>query len=198
MKTKVNTDPKAITKAEIAEVVSLHTELGRITLVKSLLLGEKLFGMRERIKAQDKPWGKWLEANIPQISQNSVNRYIRLFENKSFIEGKFKVKLTGEVSEKLPTSVVVDAALREKDQNLSRGKPGKGKETATTQERKDVKNDKVVEAYTLATFAKELSTLVETALKWGIPLLDVTDQLGAVHGQLVQRAKKTATNGKSA
>lgn len=215
MATKVNTDKKTITKAEIAEVVSLHMGLVRMTLVKSLILGEKLVSMKDRVASRK--WGKWIKENLPQISWNSVNRYMRLFNEKAFIEKKFKVKLVNleklqNYPEGWPTSVEVDHALRERDRNPARGDSAaggikaKGTGSATNEgtakgngSGKDTKSDlRVAEKYTLATFGKELGVVIKRAREEGIPIKAINAVLQAAQDGLVKMSKATEVKVKPA
>jgi hypothetical protein len=161
-KGKVKLSP--ITKAEIIQVVNLHLSLGRMNLVKSIELGEKLVSMKTR--TEEGKWTAFREANLSKISQWSVSQYIRLYENKDFIKKNFKLVNFTNV-DKLPTIQEVELAIREKEANKPRGtnknpkgqnptKTSKGgkKGTATTPSGKDSVSFK----YDVVAFQKEVLT----------------------------------------
>jgi hypothetical protein len=94
-------------------------------------------------------------------------------------------------------------ALGKVEEGKRQGVMDKAKKSAAARGRKvttkDIHNASGVhKAYTLNDFSKELGGLVNKAKHEGIPLLQITDTLGAIHGQLVRMCKQGNGSGKAA
>jgi hypothetical protein len=91
---------RPIPQNEIAEVVKWHSELqdfGRTALTKAFNIGSKLAAWR--IVIPHGQWLSWIAANVPEIPERTVQRYIQLWENKERIEAQSKSDTATDLTE---------------------------------------------------------------------------------------------------
>jgi hypothetical protein len=117
-----------ISKADnkINRILAAHDEislLGKKVLDKAIKLGGMLAEVREQIPHGE--WLPWLEQNLPQIPDRTVQRYLQLWENRETIKEELQIRHDDGFA-KLPT--IQDAlALIKKPKPAKRSTPPKGK-----------------------------------------------------------------------
>jgi hypothetical protein len=120
---------RPIPKAEIQEVVVRHQRLHnpmRLLLTEAYFIGHKLRGWHDLI-AHGK-WLKWCAANIPEIHERTIQRYLKLAENQKWLESEFqKRREMGLVSDLKDLPGIKDSLLmiedRERKQKFQKTKP---------------------------------------------------------------------------
>jgi hypothetical protein len=91
---------RPILKSEIINVLNLHAEmldLRRMALNRAFDIGFKLRCWHDLIPHGK--WTKWCEANIPQIHERTIRRYLQLWDNHELIRTHFKSDTVSDLDE---------------------------------------------------------------------------------------------------
>jgi hypothetical protein len=116
-----------VSQDKVTKVLCMHSEIvaaSRGTLEKAIKLGGLLCEMREGIDHGG--WLPWIEQNISEIPERTVQRYIQLWENRESIREQLQIR-RDDGFEGLPT--IQDAlALIQKPRAIPVSRPAPVKE----------------------------------------------------------------------
>jgi hypothetical protein len=111
---------RPISKQEIAHVVMMHKVIFT-SLECAFDIGHKLRNWHGLVPSGK--WLKWLEQNIPEISERMASTYIRLWDNHEWLRKHPQIS-DGVANSEIPPSIrKAEALIREKDGNKPRGAP---------------------------------------------------------------------------
>jgi hypothetical protein len=92
----------------------------------SLFLLERAFEIGFRLKCwrdlvPHGKWLKWLEQHVPQISERTISRYIRLWDNNEWLKSKLLNQPPLADLSEIPTIREAEALIQAKESNKPRG-----------------------------------------------------------------------------
>jgi len=91
---------RPIPQSEITRVINLHIEmldLRRMALNRAMNIGFKLRCWHDLIPHGK--WAKWCQANIPEIPERTIQRYIQLWDNQELIRSHFKSDTVSDLNQ---------------------------------------------------------------------------------------------------